>query len=102
MKKKSYKKSLKIDFNIVFRNMLTVFIIIAVFNVVSNFTFGEREFKTNTITVEENSTLWNIAKQICNNNDNLNIQNVMIDIKEANNLKNSDIYVGQTLLIPEY
>lgn len=40
--------------------------------------------------------------KLCKNNDKLNVQNVVIDIKELNNLNSSVIYDGQKLLVYEY
>ena len=62
-----------------------------------------REIHTYDYTVSSNDTLWNISKDVCNkSNENLDIQNVVHDIKYRNKLSNSDIYVGQVLEIPIY
>ena len=55
------------------------------------------------INTKKNDTLWNISKDVCNkSNENLDIQNVVRDIKYRNKLSDSDIYVGQVLEIPVY
>ena len=54
------------------------------------------------MTVQKEDTIWSIANNICKNNEKLNIQNVIIEIKQINDLSNSDIYIGQILNIPVY
>jgi hypothetical protein len=60
------------------------------------------QIKVKKIVISSNDTLWDIAQDVCDNNEKLNIQNVIIDIKEINNLQTSTIYIGQTIYIPEY
>lgn len=102
--KKNSKRRLNIKLNVkVFsQNIFIVLMLLLVFNTLSTYSLGKREFKTNDIVVEANTTIWNIAKNICNKNTGLNVQNVIMDIKDANNLNDSDIYVGQVLKVPEY
>ena len=63
---------------------------------------ADKQIKVEEITVNKYDTLWDIAKNICDDNQNLNVQNVIIQIKKINGLNNSDIYVGQQLYIPIY
>ena len=87
----------------IFVNICIIVILFLVFNFISNFTFGNKHFETKSVTVNDNDTLWNIAKVVCNeSSEDLNIQNVVIQIKNINNLKSSNIYSGQTLEIPIY
>ena len=60
------------------------------------------EIKTKDIVIKNNDTIWNIASDICDENDSLNIQNVVIQIKQINNMTTSDLYIGQQLKIPIY
>ena len=58
------------------------------------FSYTEPEYKE--IIVSEGDTLWSIASNLKGNvNENI------YEIKKKNNLKDSYIYVGQELLIPE-
>jgi len=49
-----------------------------------------------TITVSEGDTLWTIAKNYYKEND---VRDTIQQIKELNNLKNSNIRVGQELIL---
>ena len=72
-------------------------------NFISNFTFGTKHIDTKSVTVESNDTLWKIAEEICNSSsENLNVQNIVLEIKSINNLKSSNIYSGQVLEVPIY
>lgn len=90
-------KSKKIIQNIVL--MLAIFLIFSTF---INVSLGKDKLTTKTIVVDSGSTLWNIANNICENNPELNVQNVIIQIKNLNNLKSSMIYEGQELKIYNY
>lgn len=84
-------------------NIVIILIMFLVFNFIANFTFGNRHINTKSIVVNNDETLWNIAKDICDSSDeDINIQNVIIEIKDINNLKSSNIFCGQILEIPIY
>ncbi len=84
-------------------NIGIILMFIIVMNFISNFTFGNKHIDTKSITVASNDTLWEIAEDICDNSsEELNIQNIVIEIKNINNLKSSNIYSGQILEIPIY
>ena len=84
-------------------NILIIFVLILGASFFTSKSFGKREIHTYNYTVSSNDTLWNISKDVCNKSDeNLDIQNVVRDIKYRNKLSNSDIYVGQVLEIPIY
>lgn len=104
MKRKN-KKSLKVVSKK--RFILNTLVILFMIILVSFFTtksFGKKEIHTYEYTVSSTDTLWNISNVVCKNSDdkNINIQNVIKDIKSRNNLSDSDIYVGQVLNIPIY
>lgn len=63
---------------------------------------AQKQLSVTEQVVLSNDTLWDIAQTICQEKKDLNIQNVILDIKELNQLSNSVIYTGQTLYIPEY
>lgn len=85
-----------------FNMVIFVFILLVIFTFCTSFNLGKKQVETYEIKVNSNDTIWNIAKDICNNNNSLYIQNVILDIQDINNLTSSDIYVGQTLNIPIY
>ena len=85
------------------RFIFTIFLVISVCFIFSSKSFGKKEIPTYNYTVSSNDTLWNISKDVCNKSDeNLDIQNVVRDIKVRNNLNDSDIFVGQVLKLPIY
>ena len=96
-------KRYSINLKRVFINICIITILLILFNFIINFTFGNKHIDTKSITVNDNDTLWNIAQDVCSeSNEQLNIQNVVIEIKKINNLKSSNIYSGQILNIPIY
>ena len=82
--------------------VLFIFIVLVIFTFFTSFQMGKNKLETYDIVIDSSDTIWNIAENICEKNNNLNIQNVVIEIKEINNLSSSDIYVGQTLSLPIY
>lgn len=86
------------------KGILLIFSILAVFGMLTSSTMGKKETITNTHVIQESETIWNIAKTICNksSDNNLNIQNVVIEIKTLNHLSNSNIYAGQVIQVPVY
>lgn len=84
------------------KNLVFIFGILTIFSFFTTFQYGKEEIKTKDIVIKNNDTIWNIASDICDENDSLNIQNVVIQIKQINNMTTSDLYVGQQLKIPIY
>ena len=97
VRSKRIKKYNRLVVNILF--ILSVLFILSLF---TNFNLANKQIKTNEIIVQNEDTIWNLAKNACKDKDNINIQNVVIEIKKINNLTSSDIYVGQVLYIPIY
>lgn len=58
--------------------------------------FKEKEYRT--IIVKKGDTLWDIASQHSKDYD---IRKFIFEIKKANNLPDSAIYIGQELKIPQ-
>lgn len=55
-------------------------------------------------TVSSNDTLWSIAQTIQENNINYNrtdIREIVYEIKKMNNMTTSEIFVNDTIIIPE-
>ena len=77
------------------KNTLFILIIILSFKVLIS-------YEGQAYIVKGNDTLWTIAGQICDKNDDLYIRKVIVDIKEMNKLEDSIIYIGQTIKLPIY
>lgn len=96
-------KRYKLNMKRIMTNICIVLMFIIVMNFISNFTFGNKHIETKSVTVANNDTLWKIAEDVCNNSsEDLNVQNIVIEIKNINSLKSSNIYSGQVLEIPIY
>lgn len=104
MKNKRINKRSK-NGTIKLKSILRLFIIFFIMGAVFfNIVNAKGEKMTKSYVVEPNDTLWKIAADICktSQNDNLNTQKVIFEIKELNNINTSDIYIGQELVIPIY
>ncbi len=69
-----------------------------------NISFSHNEVKYKKVYVSKGDSLWSIAK--CEKNSNVYFQNkdirdVVYEIKCLNNLKNSELKIGDELNIPE-
>ena len=96
-------KRYRLNMKRIMSNICIILLFIIVMNFISNFTFGNKHIDTKSITVSSNDTLWQIANDVCDaSSENLNVQNIVIEIKNINNLKSSNIYTGQILEIPIY
>lgn len=96
-------KKYRVDLKRLCTNILIIATLFMLFNAICNYTFGFKNIETKTIIVEKNDTLWSIAEDICKTSSgNLNIQNIIIEIKNINNLNSSEIFVGQELNVPIY
>lgn len=66
-----------------------------------SFSYSKKTYKK--IYISCGDTLWNIAKKEKNNNayfENKDIREIVFELKTTNNLKNSDLKIGQELNIP--
>lgn len=86
----------------IFQNIIILLILFVIISTFLNVSLGSNKLTTKTLIVDSGTTLWNIANKICTNNSNLNVQNVILQIKKLNNLDDSIIYEGQELLVYEY
>ena len=64
-------------------------------NMFFNIVFSHQEKNYKSITVCQGETLWSIASNLKGN-----INKNIYDIKKLNNLNNSNLYIGQELVIP--
>ena len=94
----------KINYNVVIRNIIIMIVMIVLANTFLFPIIGEGEIPTKSIVVANNDTLWAVASDVIkdSNDDTLNINKVMHEIKELNDMNDSNIYVGQVLQIPVY
>ena len=72
-------------------------------SILLNKTYSYNKIDYKTIYVLEGDTLWNIASEEQIKNpyyENKDIRDIIYDIKETNNLKVSNLTVGQELKIP--
>ena len=96
----SSKKRIKFNFVRFMFSML--FICCCVFGTISAFNGGGTAMSAyeqcETVVVRSGDTLWSIALDL--DNDKYDTRVIVNDIIKQNNLKNSEVYVGQTLEIP--
>lgn len=88
-----------------FRNtgILLAIIIFTVIICMGSTVFSHKELKYKTKYVSSGETLWEIAKQEQNNNEyyyNKDIREIILNIKQVNNLNDSNLYINQELIIP--
>ena len=84
------------------KDVLFILIMIIIFITVVTYRLAKTQYETYEYTVNNGETLWNIAADICADNDELYIKNVINDIRDINDLENPTIYVGQTIQLPIY
>ncbi|MCI8519549.1 MAG: LysM peptidoglycan-binding domain-containing protein [Clostridia bacterium] len=85
--------------------LLILTITIGILFLISTNTFSHQEIKYKNIAVIEGDTLWDIAKSESKNNSyykGQDIRDIVENIKEINNLKTSNLKLGQTLEIATY
>ena len=98
----SERNKYKQKYKIMVRDIILLFILFTFVALLCNNNYASRYINKKEIVVQKSNTLWTIASNICKQDDNLNIQNVILDIKRINNMKNCDIYDGQKIYIPVY
>lgn len=77
---------------------ITISIISSTLFLVTKAPKGYTEAKYDEITVVYGDTLWDIAMEI--SGQNIDVRKTIADIKKANGLITSELYVGQILTIP--
>ena len=86
----------------IIKNILFILALIIIFNTIISYELAKSEYKTYSYVVVGGDTIWSIATNICSNNENLYIKNVIKDIREINNLDEPIIYIGQEIELPIY
>lgn len=87
---------------------LTSIVIILLLTIILTLSLTNTAFSTvaqqyKTITVSSGDTLWNIAEEVKENSlnySNKEIREIIYDLKQINNLKQSNLQVGQNLQVP--
>ena len=82
------------------KNILMILVFILLFKMVLSYQLAKTEYKTYDYTVQRQDTLWTIAAKITD--EESNIRNTIIEIKEINEMEDAQIYAGQTLKLPIY
>lgn len=93
MQKKIYLKN---PLRLVITFLVAIFISMCFMLLFQNSAAGDSIPEYATIIVSKGDTLWSIASDFCN--DNEDIRSKIQDIKELNNI-NSSIYIGQELKV---
>lgn len=82
--------------------VLFIFGLLVVFSFFTSTSVGKKQVETYELEVQNSDTIWDIASDICKKDSSLNIQNIILEIKDINNLSSSDIFAGQILNVPIY
>ena len=82
------------------KNILMILVFILLFKMVLSYQLAKTEYKTYDYTVQTQDTLWTIAAKITD--EESNIRNTIIEIKEIYEMEDAQIYAGQTLKLPIY
>ena len=85
-------------------SILVVLVVLIGFSfIVSNKTFSHGDVKYKILYVASGDTLWTIAKEEQNTNgyfEGKDIRDIIVRLKKTNNLKTSDLIIGEELQIP--
>ena len=81
-----------------------ILMIILFISILDTKSLSRTEINYIEFTVSSNDTLWKIANIVKENNINYNnkdVREIIFEIKQINNLKNSNLYNNQVITIPE-
>lgn len=84
-------------------NLIIISIIIISLLFISKYSFSNEKISYSKTYIQVGDTLWNIAEEQQSKNKyykDKEIREIIRDIKKVNNLKSSDLSVGQELKIP--
>lgn len=85
------------------RSILILIFILLMFIFLSKSSFSHQEAKYKVIYVSGGDTIWSIAKEERKENEyfeSYSIKETVYKIQNINELKSSEIYIGQKLIIP--
>lgn len=100
MKTKRYKNSIYEDIKDFVLSFLIIFIVMAAIFGIAAELQTKYEITYKTITIQQGETLWDIANEYVNPNQD--IRDYIYKIKELNNMNTSELYTGQELKIIVY
>ena len=87
------------------RNISILVIVVGLLVVFSNSTYSKGEITYKENYIYSGDTLWSISKNEIENNkyfENKDIRDVVSELKEINNLSESNLKVGEKIKIPIY
>lgn len=86
------------------KSLFVILLVIFVLSLIcAKASLSHREVEYTTLYVTSGDTLWNIANDLQINNSyykGKDIREIVSSIKDMNNLKSSNLYVNQELIIP--
>lgn len=91
------KRKYRLKNKVRFFSFLAMIIISLILAVSATIAYGDREPSLKAVTVKRGDTLWNIAEKYNKNGD---IRKYIYEIKKLNNLNTSNIYAGDTIILP--
>lgn len=103
MNRKIYRKR-RLNLLKVFITIVITWIVVILLYSIFNNTYSYKDIKYRTIKVSPGETLWDIATIEKYNNEyykNMDIREIVNQIRTINNLETSDLYVNQELKIAE-
>lgn len=83
--------------------LLISFIILFTLSISNNISFSKQEISYKEVYTSAGDTLWEIAKEEAKGNEyysNKDVRYIIKDLKRINNLENSELVIGQKILIP--
>jgi len=86
------------------RSFITLIVLLSISFLGISFSYSKTEISYKEDYIYEGDTLWSIAeKQIVTNEyyKNKDIRDVIYEIKKLNNLDNSNLKIGEKILIPQ-
>jgi len=93
-----------VNFKKFLKSISLILLFIGIFSILfAQDTFSHKETEYVSIYVCSGDTLWSIAEELQKNNEyyeNMDIRDIIYDIKNINNLESSNIYENQELMIP--
>lgn len=86
-------------------NVILFLGVFLLFSTIINHTYSYIKINYKTVYAEQGDTLWKIANSEKEKNKyykDTDVRDIINDIKKVNNLKISNLQIGQELLIPTY
>lgn len=104
MNKVRKNKRKKINLLKAFFSIIIIWLVIIILYAIFNNTYSYKKVNLKTIYVSSGDTLWSIARIEKNNNEyykNMEIREIVSNIKKINSLESSSLYENQELKIME-